>query len=604
MRFIAEPNFGCPIAGVFAVRFCAGVSFRALLPEAFLARSFAGPFPWVFPEGIFRASLREDGFYGLFRRFVFIALSRGKLFDAIFFEAGELSMDYFTVDVEVRSFTGPFRSAIFCRGELHGLFCEAFFPCVFLQGLLSVPSMAVFVLYGLSQGFYRRLILRHVFREHSFGWTNLVGFFVGAFSMFSFVGLLSRAILCRGDVHVLIFSSVFSSLSSNVFLRALFRRDFFRALFCKAFFVRFSAEPFSVHTFAGFLPCALCRGLLPSPLSGNIFGTLFRRDFPLSLFPGASPVNFFAWMVPIDFFAGSFSLGSLVGGFLVHSFPGLSPFTLPQWRVPWALSEEPFHVPYPSVPLRALFRRGFFRAVFRTFVLSHTSWQRIFPWAEPRGPKLCAFSQEHFPCTLLNRRFPGTFLRGFLRALFRGAVSPGIFSKRRCPWSAFGSLPWNVFLRALFRRDFFLALFWKVFFVHFCAEPFSMHSSQGCLPCAFVQGFIPKPSFRNLFRHDLPQRFSLEPFPGGMSRAFFCMDGFHGLFRRVALSRKIFHGNFFWGLLHGFFVKETSLGTFAGAFMVHSVVEPFYFALLCSGDFYELSRGGLILVVFCSRFFA
>ena len=269
-------------------------------------------------------------------------------------------------------------------------------------------------------------------------------------------------------------------------------------------------------------------------------------------FLGISSVNCFAWTTSYKgFFAKAFSVLSLARLFPRALFRnggihGLIPRSF-------------FHAILCIDFLRALFRRGFFRAVFCSFVLSHTPWQRMFPWAEPRGPNLCASLQGHFPCTLLNRRFPRTLSRGFLRALLRGAVSLGTLSQRRFPRSAFCSLPCNVFLRVLFRRDFFLALFCKAIFVHFCAETFSMHSSQGCLPCAFVRGFIPQPSFRNLFRHDLPRRFSLEPFPWGISRAFFCMDSFHGIFRGVvfsALSRGILFGALFsgpspWSFLRG-----------------------------------------------------
>ena len=97
---------GCPIAGVFAVRFCAGVSFRVLLREAFLARSFAGPFPWDFSERIFRASLRQDGFYGLISRVVFSALSRGILFGTFF--SGASSVHLFAFLVSMGSFARAF----------------------------------------------------------------------------------------------------------------------------------------------------------------------------------------------------------------------------------------------------------------------------------------------------------------------------------------------------------------------------------------------------------------------------------------------------------------------------------------------------------------
>ena len=109
--------------------------------------------------------------------------------------------------------------------------------------------------------------------------------------------------------------------------------------------------------------------------------------------------------------------------------------------------------------------------------------------------------------------------------------------------------------------------------------------SQGFLPCVFVRGSFSEPCFRNLFRHALSQRFSLEPFPGGFSRAFFCMDGFHGQFRRVvfsAVSRGKFFGAFFsgpspWTFSRGRLPWALSLGFFWYAlswspFILHSFV--------------------------------
>ena len=109
---------------------------------------------------------------------------------------------------------------------------------------------------------------------------------------------------------------------------------------------------------------------------------------------------------------------------------------------------------------------------------------------------------------------------------------------------------------------------------------------QGFLPSAFLRGFIPKPSFRNLFRIDLPQNCYLEPFPGGFSCAFFCIDGFHGLFRRVVfkgLSRANFFGALFsgpypWTFLRGRLPCALSLGLFWNAlswslFILHSFVS-------------------------------
>ena len=210
VRFIAEPCFGCPIAGAFAVRFCTGAFSRVLFCEAFSARAFARLFRGILYGCIFLAHFSIDGFHGVFRTVVFRLLSRGKHFGAIFFEAsfvhffaGEISMSFF---------------------------CEAFFPCLFCRGFFTCP---------LSQFFFC-MVFRKAFTVeyspgtssvNSFGWTILVRFFVGAFSMFSFVGLLSRAILCRGDVHDLILSSVFGPFPCNVFLRALFPRGF-----CMPFF--------------------------------------------------------------------------------------------------------------------------------------------------------------------------------------------------------------------------------------------------------------------------------------------------------------------------------------------------------------------------------
>ena len=115
--------------------------------------------------------------------------------------------------------------------------------------------------------------------------------------------------------------------------------------------------------------------------------------------------------------------------------------------------------------------------------------------------------------------------------------------------------------------------------------------SQGLLPCVFVRGSISKPCSRNLFRHALSQKFSLDPFPGSISRAFFCIDGFHELFCRVifsALSRGRVFGAIFLGAspctfrrgeFHGFFRgdffgrhfrRAFLVGDFAGASSVHS----------------------------------
>ena len=109
--------------------------------------------------------------------------------------------------------------------------------------------------------------------------------------------------------------------------------------------------------------------------------------------------------------------GSLSSGtFSVHPFAEETSMGLIARAFPCAFSQRIFACSLPQV---------LFLCCFLHFCLSHTSWRRIFPWAELRGPKLCAFSQEHFPCTLLKGRFPGKLSRGFFPYSFSRGCFPG-----------------------------------------------------------------------------------------------------------------------------------------------------------------------------------
>ena len=91
--------------------------------------------------------------------------------------------------------------------------------------------------------------------------------------------------------------------------------------------------------------------------------------------------------------------------------------------------------------------------------------------------------------------------------------------------------------------------------------------------------------------------FSQEHFPCAHSHGrllwILSLGGFH-----FAFSQEIFLCIFFRAFSVDFFARETSLGTFAWAVLVRSVVEPFYFAFVCSGVFHELSRRCFVLAVF------
>ena len=165
------------------------------------------------------------------------------------------------------------------------------------------------------------------------------------------------------------------------------------------------------------------------------------------------------------------------------------------------------------------------------------------------------------------------------------------------PRSVFGSLPCNGFLRALFRRDSFLALFCKAFFVHFCTEPFSVHPFAGFVPSAFVQGLISKPSFRKLFWQAPLQGFSHGFFPQSTFHAPSRMDNsmdsfaasiselyFVGLFSRVLFCSGYIYGHFPVNFLRAFFRRDISVRSFAVVFSlrffrfasVHFSTEPFF----------------------------
>ena len=66
------------------------------------------------------------------------------------------------------------------------------------------------------------------------------------------------------------------------------------------------------------------------------------------------------------------------------------------------------------------------------------------------------------------------------------------------------------------------------------------------------------------------------------------MDSFAWLFPVRSLAGDFFV-NFFSGAFSAdCFARETSMGSFAGAYLVQSVVGPLQFELLCSGEFHDL----------------
>ena len=240
VRFPADQFCWRPIAGVFALRFCAGPLFRAFFRKAFLARSFAGLFPWVFPRCIVRANFRTDGFHGLFRGVVYSALSRGWIFGSIYygsfsvhFFAGETSMGAFAGGFFVRSFervsSVQFSAGTFYLHCLVGSFFVLFFVCAF-----PVELFAQLLPCSLSWG---------SFPWHSFAVEISIGSYPAAFPV---------------------------------------------RFFAVAFSARSFAEVFAAHFFSGAFFTTDFRKLLPhSPLQG----------FSRGLFAGASLVLPFAWTV-------------------------------------------------------------------------------------------------------------------------------------------------------------------------------------------------------------------------------------------------------------------------------------------------------------------
>ena len=113
VRFPADQFCWRPIAGVFALRFCAGPLFRAFFREAFPARSFAGLSPWVIPRCIFRANFRMDGFHGLFREVVYSVLSGGWIFGSIF--SGSFSVHFLQGRLQWEHLRGAFFVRSFAR---------------------------------------------------------------------------------------------------------------------------------------------------------------------------------------------------------------------------------------------------------------------------------------------------------------------------------------------------------------------------------------------------------------------------------------------------------------------------------------------------------
>ena len=326
VRFPADQFCWRPIAGVFALRFCAGPLFRAFFRKAFSARSFAGLSPWVIPRCTFRANFRMDGFHGLFREVVYSVLSGRWIF---------------------------------------GSFFPGLSPCNFLQGRLQWE------------------LLRGAFFVRSFARVSSVQFSAGTFYLHCLVGsFYVLFLLCAFPVDL--FAQLLScSLSWGCFPWHSFAveisigsypGDFPVRFFAVAFSARSFAEVFAARFFAGVFFTTAFRKLLPhSPLQG----------FSRGLFAGASLVLSFAWTVSnicseghfqcplspnifqcnffrafsVRFFDGKISMGSIAGAFSVHSL---------MWRFyPALFCKGDIHKLLRGGNFRTIISSASFRALYR-----------------------------------------------------------------------------------------------------------------------------------------------------------------------------------------------------------------------------------------------
>ena len=174
VRFPADQFCWRLIAGVFALRFCAGPLFRAFFRKAFSARPFAGLSPWVIPRCIFSANFRMDGFHGLFRKVVYSVLSGGWIFGSIF--SGSFSVQFFAGETSMGAFAGGFFCALFRKGFVCAILCRNFLPALFGRVFL-----------------------------HSLMWS------------------FYPALFCKGDIHKLLRGGYFRTIISSASFRAVYR---------------------------------------------------------------------------------------------------------------------------------------------------------------------------------------------------------------------------------------------------------------------------------------------------------------------------------------------------------------------------------------------